>query len=123
MQGVEKAELDGPGLEIERATNDTRQLRPVEFERDSFFGRDGVRAAGSSLALADGVEDAVFLADNFVQTAAVPGTGNEVGGVIGARLEEEGRERFEAGFKLSFPDGGKGCAAGDGFEGKPEIGW
>ena len=39
---------------------------------------------------------------------------------FGPGFEEEGSEWFKVGFKLMLPDGGKGGAAGDGFEGEPE---
>jgi len=122
LEGIVEAELDGSGLESERTTENLGDFGPVEFQRNDFVGQDGIGFASLRAALANAVESAVFLGDDFVEAGTVERAGNGGCGVVASRFEEEGGESLEFRAEMAFPGGRESAATGDRFKGEPEGG-
>ena len=123
LEGVVEAEFNDFVLQFERLAKGATKLGPVEFPGDAFLGDDGVGLAALRIALANAVQDFAVEANDFVVAAAVPGTGDGIGGRAGDRPQKQLLEGFEVGAEVAEPNGPLGIAAGDGFEGGPEGGW
>ena len=121
LDGVIEAELGDFEIQAEGAAEGAANFGPVEFPGNAFSRQDGVGAAGWGIALAEAVEGAVVLGNDFMETTTFPGAGNELGGFGGFGPEEKGGEGFQVGAELMAPSGVEGGTARDGFEGGPEV--